>query len=297
MDHGQRSFEDLAETMQAQREAGRRTLLDKSRAAGNPMNLLTDLVPLVATSCPPDLSETALAADPEAWYLDSEQRLKLCGHCPPDGGACAMDIGSAVKVGRKPTWVGDRLQAAPCDRWREYLVRQRLVTSNVPEYFLDSKFTSFSRPLEKYELEKLTAFVVDSARSRAGFMFLTGGHGSGKTRLGVAVLRMIVRSAPRALLWYTNMTAIAGAMRQRYDEIEPFGDHFGNAREADVTVVDNLDVHAATWVQERLEALLRERWLRKRSTLVCTRASVDEVARVYGAIPDLKTANTCNLQQ
>jgi DNA replication protein DnaC len=242
------------------------------------------------------MSETALVAETEAWYQDAETRLRLCRSCPAEGGACASDVGSAVKVGRKPTWVGAELQAATCDRWREHLTRERLESSNVPKFFLDSKFTTFARPLDTPELTKLTAFVDGSTKSRGGFLFLCGGHGSGKTRLGVATLRMIIRRAPRALLWYTDMTAVSGAMRQRYDEKEPFGDHFGNAREADVTIVDNVDVRAPEWVHERLETLLRERWLGRRSTLVGMRSSVEELARIYSTIPDLKTATICNLQ-
>lgn len=296
MEHGQRSLEDVAMSLQASRETGQQSLLKQSITAGSPAKLLKVLTPLVGTGCPQDLSSDALIAETESWYLDSEKRLGMCAGCPPEGGACAADGGSSVRVGRKPTWVGQRLEAPKCERWREHLVRERLASSGVPKFFLDSTFQKFPRTLDKLEFGKFMAFVDGAIKHRAGFLLLTGKRESGKTRLSIATMRTLVRRAPRALLWYTDMTAVGGVMRQRYDENDTFGDHFGNAREADVTIVDNLEVRAPEWVHERLEALLRERWLARASTIVTTRGSVDDIARIYEKIPDFRTVTVCQLQ-
>lgn len=250
----------------------------------------------MGSTCPPDLSEDDLVRATEDWYLACESRLELCGRCPPEGGACASDVGSTVKVGRQPTWVGPKLDTPVCKRWREYLVRERLESSGVPKFFIDSRFSEFRREVPPDEFRKLGEFVARSANNTSGFLFLLGGPGAGKTRLGVSILRAIVNRAPRALLWYVDMTTVAGLMRQRYDEDESFGDLFGHARDAHVTVVDNVDLRSPEWLHERLEPLLRDRWLRGAATVVATRAKVTDIAARYSSIPDFKTAPSCNLQ-
>ncbi len=297
MDHVQKSFDDVTAEFSLARSRDQQELKAAASAAGSAGKVLATLAPLVSAACPVDISEAGLVSHPTVWYRDSERRLKLCGQCPPHGGACAEDE-TSLRVGKVPTWEGEVLRALPCARWQEHRVRERLRGSGVPRALLNSTFSDFDQPTAGSELSKLPEFVSSLLRHEPGWLVVTGPHGSGKTRLSVATLRSLVTRAPRALLWYADVPSVRAFMKQRYDSDETMGDPFEHARMADVTVIDNLDPQKAgteSWFTERLEAVLRQRFLDERATIVTTRATTEELAKHFRSVT-FDEVPVCSLQ-
>jgi DNA replication protein DnaC len=194
-------------------------------------------------------------------------------------------------------WVGARLEAKPCEKWREYRIRQRLSSSGVPPLYLDSTFKDFPRELVTDEFQKIVDFRQHLTSGAPSSLILAGGPDSGKTRLSIAMLRGLVTTAPRALLWYTDVTSSRALMKTRYDSDESMGDPFENARMADVVVVDGVaapkERDRDQWLHERVEGLIRERALDARATILTTSAVASLVAS-YQTV-DLRGVPVCNL--
>jgi DNA replication protein DnaC len=296
MDHASNPLGLVAADLAEGRAKDRERLVAASRDAGGPVALLGDIAPLVGRSAPRSLTESELASEPTGWYTDAERRLSLCGRCPPFGGACATDE-SSLRVGRLPMWVGARLEAKPCEKWREYRIRQRLSSSGVPPLYLDSTFKDFPRELVSDEFQKIVDFRQHLTSGAPSSLILAGGPDSGKTRLSIAMLRGLVTTAPRALLWYTDVTSSRALMKTRYDSDESMGDPFENARLADVVVVDGITVpkerNREEWLHERVEGLIRERLLDARATILTT-SDVSSLVTSYQTV-DLRGVPVCNL--
>jgi len=289
---------ELATEARRRRIRGKTTLLQRIQNAGGSSKFLAGGFPLLATGSPQDLSDAEVLAETIDCYEDSERRLGLCARCPSGGGACATDH-SVVPIGEEPVWSERKLSSAPCPKWADFVVRRRLGNSGVPEYYFDSSFASFTRPLDPDEQQKLVTFGDAISSGGRAWLVVTGPRGRGKTRLAVALLRTIVRRSPRTLLWYSDVTSIRSVMRQRYDDPASAADPFENARACHVLVIDNVDpgrYAKEPWVRERIEALLRERWLRRRSTLVLTHESLEELAGAFSDITGLTEAALCNLR-
>jgi DNA replication protein DnaC len=245
------------------------------------------------------LTEAEILAETLEAYEDSERRLELCSKCPETGGACANDH-TTTPVGEKPTWADRKLVSAPCDRWGEFTIRRRLAASNVPVLFFDSSFGKFTRDLRDEDRKALFRFADVVATGARDFLVVTGERGSGKTRLSIALIRSLIRRAPRALFWYSDVTTIRNMLRQRYDDPESTPvDPFMNARVADVLVMDNVDPGAfknEPWLNDRVEALVRDRWFAQRSTLILSHESLTEIAKIFSSVTNLSEAPCCSLQ-
>jgi len=243
------------------------------------------------------LTEDEILVETSIVYVHAERRLTRCTRCPDGGGACADDA-TTITVGEKPTWVDRRLRMEPCPKWAEFMVRRRLEKSGVPEFFFDSSFLKFTTDADEEELGKLFSFVDVIEKRVPAWLIVSGNQGSGKTRVAVCLLRSLVKRVPRALLWYSDVTTIRNLMKQRYDDPESTGDPFENARIANVLVVDNVDPQKHVkepWVHDRVEALLRERWLACRSTLILTHQTKEELVSAYPTITSFAETEVCNL--
>lgn len=287
---------DRASELRIARTTENRDLQEAVRQAGSPAKWLQKELPLVGAAAPPDLTDSELLAETRAWYDGAEARFRLCARCPAEGGACAEDD-TAVRVGLRPEWNGRRLIGKACDRFAEYRTRLRLEKSGVSLRYLDSRFEKFDRHVTAEKLDQFLAFA-DRARSRGAWLVVTGPPRSGKTRLGVATMRFIIDRTPRLLLWYTDFVTIRSRLKQRYDDDEPTGDIFENARRSDVLVFDNLDPTRHVdepWHLERVEAILRDRWLSGAATMVLTHDARSDFDRAWKTISDLSEAPGCSL--
>lgn len=274
------------------------TLRQQVQLAGGSSNWLAGNCPALASGSPPDFSEDDLYRENIEAYRDYEYRLGLCASCPPTGGACANEF-RITKRGHMPVWRDRRVVQEPCgDRWLEHKTRRRLENSNVPKFYWDSNIVLYPRVQNWEALAALSALGDKLVRGAPCFFVLSGPKGSGKTRLSVALLRSLIRRVPRALLWYSDVTIVRSEMRQRHDagDDQP-GDVFGHARESHILVVDNVDPgrHGQDqWITGRLEALIRDRFLARRTIILLTHETREALAAAYD-VPGVAEAETCRL--
>lgn len=288
----------LSEEVTATRSTLKATLRQQAQNAGGSSNWLAGNCPRLASGSPQGFTETELLAENIDGYRDAENRLVLCAKCPETGGGCANEF-SVVPVGERPVWRDRRLVSEPCPKWAEFKTRRRLKNSDVPEFYWDSSFFAYGQPKNSARLAEVMKFSQAIAEGRREFLVLSGPAGSGKTRLAVALLRALVQKVPRALLWYADVTTVRSQMKLRYDgDDESQGDPFGHARESHVLVVDNVDpakYAKEPWVADRVGALLRERWLGRRVTVVCTHERFADLEKAYGDIPQFSETRRCQL--
>lgn len=274
------------------------TLRQQVQLAGGSSSWLAGACPRLASGSPPDLTDDELFRENIQAYHDYEHRLGLCAGCPPTGGACAEDF-RIVKRGHMPVWRDRRVVTEPCgERWLEYKTRRRLENSNVPKFYWDSSVLAYPRVENLAALGELAALGDRLAAGAPCFFVLSGPKGSGKTRLLVALLRTLIRRAPRALLWYADTATVRAEMQQRYDAgTDQPADVFGHARESHILVVDNVDPGRYArdgWLTSRLESLLRERFLRRKTILMATHETREALESAFD-VPGLSDAETCQL--
>lgn len=294
MDPLNKDTDSLAAELRQGRKTDKTTLLQQLRNAGSSWNWLAGAYPRLAIGSPQELSEDEILSEPTIIYEHAERRLTLCARCPDIGGACRDDR-TAISIGEKPTWAPDRkLRMEACPKYAEFRIRRRLEVSGVPEIYRDSTFGNFTRSIEPAELDKLARFGSSDHR----WLIVTGPRGSGKSRIGVAVMRALFRRVPSVLLCYLDLTTVRDVLRQRYDTEDSAPDPFEHARIAHALIVDNVDPerHAREpWVNERMEAVLRQRWLDRRATLLLTHETLESITSMYSTISGLDQVTVCNL--
>ena len=278
---------DLAARVETARATLKSTQRQQAQKAGSGLKWLVGSCPRLASGSPRDWTDDEFLSENLDAYRDYEHRLGLCSKCPEAGGACANEH-RITKVGHVPTWTDRRIIQAPCSKWVEFKLRRRLVLSGVPELFSGSRFSEYSRKGNQSALTEILAFAERLGRGERAFLVVSGPAGSGKTRLAVALLRTVLRNAPRSLVWYSDLHNVRGLMKRRYDdeETDP-GDVFGHARESHVLAIDNVDLSrfaSEPWVHDRVETLLRERWHRQRTAIVLTH---DTPKTLFAALPTL----------
>ena len=139
--------------------------------------------------------------------------------------------------------------------------------------------------VDRASLSGALAGAVRFADSLDGWLLLSGGHGSGKSHLAVAVagvamargVRVLFAFVP-SLLDHLRSTFVADSAVS-YDEI--FDDLVG----VELLVLDGLGAERATpWAEEKLYQLMSLRYDARRPTVVTTSSSLDELAASRPAI-------------
>lgn len=262
--------------------------------------MLRQMYPLVGSGCPPELTEAALLEHATvAWLEDAQRRLISCARCPSEGAACESALG-LFKPGQLAVWQGDRIVAGRCDRWVEYVVRTRAGYAGVPDLYRRCTFAGF---VPKTDAEESAASAVLGFHSRvtsgqAAWLVLSGPPRSGKTHLAAALIRNLVRGRSRLKCRYADMLSLRVALKNwKFDSDDP--GPLDPLLRADVLVLDNFDTERlhreAEWLFERIEDLIRARWVEQKSTLLTTHGDPASIALAFATITTLSEAPTCQL--
>lgn len=280
------------------READRVELQQAATAAGSPSALMTTRFPRLGATCPPGLTEQALLAETAAWYEDAEARLALCATCPPGGGAC-HGSSSLFKQGQLPVWRGERVERARCERYREWRLGQRLAISNVPERYRGSTFGALqvTTPAQLATAAALGEFMRVLRTGGDPWLVISGPANSGKTHLGCALLRAIPAMLSRKHFWYSDMNELRIQMKA-YNFASGGDDPMDRLRDTEVLVFDNLDIARLakdSWLLDRVEGVLYQRWNRRRATLITTHGTFGDIVVAFPGITTLREAPSCSL--
>lgn len=306
MDHLDAVATEVAQGLQATREADRSQLLEEVAAAGGVAAWLSLLG--LAESSPADLSPAELGGETRAFWEAAAQRERTCARCPESGGACAGE-GSALAPGQRLGWGtapdGRRVPgAAGCGRWGEHVVRERLADAGVPFRALGCSVQNFEARDDALAVARdevgqvVQIFCAQRAPAGLPWIVLEGPHNAGKTHLLVAALRTVRRVLPGVRCAYQDAAQLDALCKAHMDSDHGV-DPFERLAAAQLLVLDNCDPTTwKPWLQQRvLDGLLRARWDNALLTLIGTHDSPDALCACFAALTQFSVeAVVCSLR-
>lgn len=173
---------------------------------------------------PAGISRELFESDTPVFWEDAAARIKQCARCPSYGGACAggnlaWPEGEVISKDEQKGLRGDA-----CAKWKTWLVRSRLMSSNVPAHL--------ATPLG-HAPEAFSNVMRESSRTREPrWFFVTGGD---PRRHAAAVVPMLYELSElhRRTSWFeVSAGAFSKAIDNRKDPSSP--DPFDRLRTAHV---------------------------------------------------------------
>lgn len=291
----------VVESMQALLVAERERMQAELTAAGSPEAWLRQRLPLLSATCPSGLGEADVVAGTLACFEDAEKRLGECQLCQaPDRPApCERSYGVFTE-GQVPIWDGNhQVQRQPCERWREYALRRRLRVSRVPSRHTVCSLQSFEPRTVRHDqaLGQVYQFVEHVCSGGPDWILIHGRQGSGKTHLGCAILRALLRRLRGVHMLYVDLPSLRTALRtHQFDSAE--AEPTAELRQTDVLVLDNVMPAGPKdgWVYERIEDALYERWTEQRTTVLLTREQPATLVAMFNRLTTLSEVAPCSLE-
>jgi len=167
----------------------------------------------------------------------------------------------------------------------------KLVRLGFQKRFADSNFDNLHDPkpapqvinaCRNYALE-----LVEQQHPTGKGIYLWGPNGTGKTHLAVA----IIKTYGHAL--FVSTIALFDAIKTSYNTGEPC-DVYEASKNIDLLVLDDLGAERPTdWVQERLFALLSNRYDELLSTVVTSNHSPTDLPRIVGQRSASRILGSC----
>ena len=139
--------------------------------------------------------------------------------------------------------------------------------------------------------------AVAFAANPAGFLVFTGPNGCGKTHLAAAIANKVVETHSVIFL---RVIDFLDYLRRAFDPDSgvSFAERFDAAKRVDLLVLDDLGAeHATPWVNERLFALLDDRYMFGRPTVITSNVDVAKMpARVASRLNDTAACQVLVMQ-
>jgi DNA replication protein DnaC len=198
-----------------------------------------------------------------------------------------------------------RLEVCVCRRAQvTQAVRQRLFALSHLDELKDLTFATFKprgrqglRETQAESLQMAYNQAKNYAESLAGWLFLQGGSGCGKTHLAAAAANFAVSMGVPTL--FLTVPDLLDKLRFAYDDRDvTFEERFDEIRNARLLVLDDFGTQNATgWAQEKLFQIVNFRYINKLPTIVTSNLMLDEIEdriRSRLADPDLVTKTRMN---
>lgn len=164
------------------------------------------------------------------------------------------------------------------------LTAAHMTVAGVPERYWEANLPDYPESYKGYSA--CAAFhkdVVEMLRDGLG-LILYGPPGHGKTRMACALLKQAMRHCASAVFLETNQMQRLIIDKNVELGIQSSRPIMEIAESADLLVLDDLGAeHSKDWLKAQVEALLRFRIARKRSTIVTTNLAMHDLAGIYGA--------------
>jgi DNA replication protein DnaC len=164
------------------------------------------------------------------------------------------------------------LEYLPCDQCAE---DEQLKAAGVPSVLFRASFDNW-RPRTEAE-QRIKDRCIDFQKLKRGFLVLTGGFGTGKSHLAVAILRGYRRPL------FTTQRSFLYAFRKRYQDHDDSPDIVVQCQQASCLVLDDID--AGTGSRDEMPAILEtldSRYCAKLPTILTTNLSAGRLMDVLG---------------
>ncbi len=133
---------------------------------------------------------------------------------------------------------------------------------------------------ERNNLSRALATAQSYADEPEGWLFMTGGHGAGKTHLAAAIANYRVSQRYPAL--FVTVPDLLDYLRAAFSPNSPvsYGKRFSQVRTADLLILDDLGTHSATaWAKEKLYQLFNYRFAARLPTVITSNLSLEEMEK------------------
>lgn len=216
-----------------------------------------------------------LLAETSAFWASASARIKSCGRCPEEGGACAGSK-SAIEDGV----IVEASRGAPslrhCAKWDRHLYRQKLFAANVPRHLAGTRLDSLI--LGERAREVIDGYVA-KARSRPstiGWLVVTGGAPQRRAELLVALMHEVAHARRGGTAWFDWCPRLAVVSRVYLDD-RSGEDPRQRHRQTGVLALDFVDpTRWQPWFTDSVDELLYAR--AGRPTLLGTGLPIEQLA-------------------
>lgn len=145
-------------------------------------------------------------------------------------------------------------------------------------------------------LERAFNTAQQFAKSRKGWLLLTGGFGCGKTHLAAAIANFAVDMGIPAL--FITVPDMLDTLRFSYgDTGSGFEERFDDIRRAPLLILDDFGTQNATpWAQEKLFQILNYRYVNQLPLVITTNLSLEDIeGRISSRLQDPQLVSRVNI--
>jgi DNA replication protein DnaC len=163
------------------------------------------------------------------------------------------------------------------------ITRAHMIVAGIPEGYWDASLADY--PEDYKGLSACLTYREDTVKMlKDGLgLILLGPPGHGKTRLAVALLKQAMRHCASACFLEASLIQRSIISKDCELGIQSSRPIMELAEEVDLLILDDLGAeHSKEWLKAQVEALLRFRIARKRSTIVTTNLGMKDVEAIYG---------------
>lgn len=225
-------------------------------------------------------------------WLDAAERVKECGRCPPEGGACD-GRGNAWGEGRVIVKTLDEgIGAGSCSKWPGYVTARLLASANVPLPLRQP------RPIEAirgYEKTIRPVFEEATRSKKSAWFFVTGGDARAHRYACVSLAYELGSLVYNRAFWYDWAERVAVGLRAHMNS-DAETDLRHKLRSVHVLAIDHVNPSGwKDWFREAMDEILSER--SDRPTIIASSKSAEELAAMLPvSAPLIESAVEVNLE-